>query len=346
MKNLKESEEILARFGVSRVEYEAMICPNYEIPLGPREMASYTVLENNCCSGECKIDAFSADDYLTAIKGMIAKGWLCLQEETPQIHQKATESGIPQEEHYPIKPGSVVFTKTGYLLHRQLRQELYGLQFVQEADAFATVDRENCEIHFYAATKALCENWIRKISQVSLKFNELTTYVDLPADVISAEAPVPIGSWMPSPYITLSNGYHALVRYRKQEPIVFNEPEFQLESEICSFQPVALHGRIAGKSFSFYDNAFWDCPGDAEMDDSCAEYHWDFTIDDPPGIITPTKAHLSGETYTGGFGTRNILFSVEESYSEPRKATLSVEAAKQIVVDCATKYLQQIKNKG
>jgi hypothetical protein len=345
MKDTEEKEQILAHFGVSLVEYEAMICPYYGDACEPRKMASRTVLENNC-SRECQADAFSADDYLLAIEGMIAKGWLCLQkEQKPRKQVKPSESGIPQREQYPIEPGSVVFTKTGYLLHRRLLQELHGQQFMQKADSFTTLNENNCEIHFFAATKSLCEQWIHDMSQVSLKLQNLGDYVNSPVDFVSAEGPVAIGKWRPSPHLVLSKGYHAVVRYCKHESLPFNVQELNLEAEIDSFQPVSIHGKICDDRFSFGDDPAWDCHDDAKKtDDSCAEYHWDFTVDGPTGIETPAKAHFTGGTYSGGFSTRNILFQLREPYSEPRKKTLTVDEAKSIVRDCAMKYLQHIKS--
>jgi hypothetical protein len=344
MKDKKEKEHILANFGVSLVEYEAMTCPYYGDACEPGKMASVTVLENNCASREGLVDAFSADDYLLAIEGMIAKGWLCLyQEQKPRKQVKSSGSGIPQREQEPIEPGSVVFTKTGYLLHRRLLRELHGLQFMRKADSFATVDENNCEIHFFAATKSLCQQWIHEMSQVSLQ--NLADYVNVPADFVSAKGPVAIGRWRPSPHLILPKGYHAVVRYRKYESQPFNVRELQLEAAIDSFQPVSIYGKICGERFSFGDDPSWDCHGDVrKRNDACAEYHWYFIVEGPSGIETPAKAHLTGETYTGGFSTQNILFQLQEQYAEPRKKTLTVDEVKNIVGDCALRYLQHIKS--
>ncbi|MDY0167915.1 MAG: hypothetical protein RBS80_15310 [Thermoguttaceae bacterium] len=65
---------MLSSLGVTELEYDAMICPYYGVRLGLREMASWTVLENDAYSCDDCV-TYSADDYLAALEGMLRKGW-------------------------------------------------------------------------------------------------------------------------------------------------------------------------------------------------------------------------------------------------------------------------------
>mgnify|MGYP001105898918 CR=1 FL=1 len=88
MSSNSHREAVLSDLGVTELEYDAMICPSYGVPLGLRKMASWTVLENDACScSDCV--SYSADDYLAALEGMLRKGWLCLKP----VHIYGTVAG-------------------------------------------------------------------------------------------------------------------------------------------------------------------------------------------------------------------------------------------------------------
>ena len=73
---------------------------------------------------------YSADEYLQTIYQMIEKGlFSIITEKTQKKILDWFEQDIPKRERdrYCIPPiGTVFFTKTGYLLHRQIFEALHG----------------------------------------------------------------------------------------------------------------------------------------------------------------------------------------------------------------------------
>lgn len=341
---IAEEERILARFGVSRVEYEAMICPHYGICGEPAEIVGSTMCENNWPDKPDEA-RFSGDEYLAAIEGMIAKGWLCLQEKKKRAkRERRPDDDLPQPEPYNIPAGSVVFTKKGYLLHRRLQCAVNGLRSARELDSFSKIDRRNREIHLYTAIKSHCQEWLHEMQQVCWNLNRLATYVDPPVEVVSVHGPTPIGKWKPSQYHTLSKGYHAVVRYRQHRRKPFNVEEIRLEAEFMSFEPVLVFGKLDGQSIWFGDNPYWTCGPNDVTDDSCAQWQWDFRVNGFSQAETPANSTLGDESPSDADPWKP-LFQLDEGYHEPRKKTLTVEQSKSIILDCVKKYTQHGKGK-
>ena len=331
----RKEEEVLDTLGVTPLEYAAMLCPYYEVPLGPREMASYTVLEHGvCCGEECA--AFTADDYLDAINGMLAKGWLTIQGEVPI--GVAEDETVPRRPDSLLSPESVVFTCAGYLLHRRILLALHGRDFVDEVDAFTVHDKELKELRFYTRTKRHCEQRVRTAHQRTSD-RSISGILGFPAEIESVRGPVKSGRWRPSDFLELRSGYMAAVSYRRRRRRRFNVPSLGLESWIESLGPVYIRGTIQGTGFSF-----GDLPRRtrATLEDKDAVFEWHFHVDGELLSSAPDGAVLEDETEPAGYrlGMRKD-YSQQEIRGLERRSMLTIEQAKAIATSCAEKYLKE-----
>jgi len=326
---------ILAKYQLTLCEFFAFTCPGYDIPLNPKAMASYTVL---LVDGDPRGN-FTADEYLTAINGMIEKGWLTLATESfcKEVKKKA---GIPELNGFLyFKPGDVIFTTEGYLLDRQMYLELHGVKFLEQKDSFYLNNERKSRFDFYASTKEACEEWLFKVSQKTLD-SDISL---IPVQIISISQPTKIDRWKPHYYLTLENGYHCSLYYKRIKPRKFTNKKYNLIATISKFEPIYISGTIGSYSVYFSDMASWPIKKSDGIikphTDAYAEFKWSFSIDAKSSIRTPEAAHLTGEQPTrAGFGVRNLIFSLkEESY---RKDMLTIEQAKAIVKDCCEKYLR------
>jgi hypothetical protein len=335
--NQTNLHSVLAKHGVSPLEYAAMTCPYYDIPLAPREMASWTVLE--CWKGPDADgeDDYSADQYLEAMFDLIKKGWLCIQQTASPVNQVAS-AWLPQRDAFPPSVGAVVFTKAGYLLHRHILRDLHGTKFVQRVDSFTTIDRKQRVVHFYAASLPLCHDWIHDIQQVTSS-NSISSLLGVPAEIRAIEGPERIGKWQPSRFLTLPRGYRVVVQYRRRNIQTFREPELELEARIQNRTPISILGSIHGLPFFFHDLPAWTSP---RCDDASAVFQWKFSIEGAPQHQVPPKAVVSGEqAAAGSYIIPQSMFSCEEQDGYQRRAMLSAKEAKQLLIACARQYRSQ-----
>ena len=338
MSSNSHREAVLSDLGVTELEYDAMICPYYGVPLGLRKMASWTVLENDACScSDCV--SYSADDYLAALEGMLRKGWLCLEPDAERNLGK--EDGIPAaRDELPSPAGTVVFTAKGYRLHRRIVRALHGKDFVDSMDAFANIDREHQTIHYYARTKRMCKEWITAITQIAGPDNLFAT-VGHPAKIVAVSGPKKVGRWRASPFLTHPAGYMVVVQYRRKRRRRLHIPELEVDAWFECLKPVHVYGTVAGERFSFSDLPAWTAPTYLDKD---AVFHWVFQVWGPPREETPEHAILTGEdTAAGGYGVAVILDESHETVEGERNWMLNLNEARDVVVQCVTKWTQGVQ---
>jgi len=336
--------EILARLGVTPVEYEAMLCPYYGSPFGPRDMASWTVLEQDGCDPSRQW-MHTADDYLAAIYAMIKKNWLTIQAEAPADAVTCPNHSEPRKPEEPPDPGSVVFTKAGYLLHRKIVLAIHGQAFIDRMDSFSIHEPKLQELRFYARTKRHCSQLIHKACQRTSP-DSISSLLQFPAEIECTEGPTRIGRWHPSEFLAHPSGYTATARYkRRRRRRRFRIDALRLDSWIESLAPVAIYGTIQGDSFHFEDLPYWH---DRMYEDAHAMFRWDFDVSGTPTETAPSpRAILDGESSARGHRRRrNILFSAKEDTTTVRTKMLSIQEAKAILTRCATLCQEQRQRDG
>lgn len=335
MSSDSHKKAVLSDLGVTELEYDAMICPYYGVPLGLREMASWTVCENKACScDDCA--PYSADDYLAALEGMLRKGWLCLKPDAGP--------NPPEDEHipaardeFPSPAGTVVFTAKGYRLHRRIVRALHGKDFVDSMDAFANLDRQRFTIRYYARTKRMCEKWITDVTQVAGPDN-ISATVGQPAEIVAVAGPKRIGRWRASPFLTHPAGYTAVVHYRRKRRRRLRIPELEVDAWFECFKPAHISGTVAGQRFSFYDWPAWTAPTYLDED---AVFQWVFQVWGPLNQEVPEHAILAGkDTAARGHGVPDILYELREFRGYERDWMLSLDQAQGVVAQCIAKYLK------
>lgn len=332
---------MLSSLGVTELEYDAMICPYYGVPLGLREMASRTVLENDACSCDHCV-TYSADDYLAALEGMLRKGWLCLKSDA-QCHPRK-EEGIPAaRDEFPSPAGTVIFTAKGYRLHRRIVRAFHGKDFVDSMDAFANINRERFTIHYFARTKRMCRKWITEITQIAGPDN-ISDTVGHPAEIVAVSKPKKVGRWRPSPFLTHPAGYMAVVRYKRKRRRRLHIPELTVDAWFECLKPVHIYGTVAGQRFSFCDYPAWKRPTYLDKD---ATFDWLFKVHGPPRKEAPEHAILTGEgTAAGGYCVPNVLYELQEAAEGEREWMLNLSQAREVVVECIAKWLRDSGTHG
>ena len=327
---------VLSDLGVTEVEYNAMICPYYGVPLGLREMASWTVLENDAGSSDDCV-TYSADDYLAALEGMLCKGWLCLKSDAQRDPEE--EEDIPAEQdECPSPAGTVVFTAKGYRLHRRMIRALRGNDFVDSVDAFANIDRVRFTIRYYARTRRMCKKWIREITQIAGPEN-ISERVGHPAEILAVSGPRKIGRWRASPFLTHPAGYTVVVQYKRKRRQRLCIPELEVDAWFDNLKPVHVSGTVACRRFSFFDLPAWTAPTYLDED---AIFHWVFEIRGPPRKEVPQHAILTGEaTAAGGYGIADVLYELRESEEGERDWMLDLSEARDVVAQCVTTYVEE-----
>ena len=320
-------QEILAHYGVTLCEYDAMSCPYYGVPGNPQNMAIETVFE---IGGK-----FTADDYLDAIHNMIQKGWLCLAT-VQDCHSKSRLSNIPKcDDLWAIQLGDVIFTKQGYFLHRAILQDSLGYEFVQKNDSFHLVDWKKRRIDFYAETEDICHHWL--FMTLKEGFSDLIGGL---AEVIDIESPIPIARWQPSRFLVIERGYHCGFTYKRLRRRKFIIKALQLYAMIESFPLIYITGKIEGKEFSFTETLGWisvNIDGSINYSDDSARYSWRFIIEGEPTMFTIGVAQLQGESEVKNENlVPTTLFMLEEE--NYREKMLSIKDAKKILMQCCEKY--------
>ena len=305
----------LAKHGVSLCEYQAMICPYYEIPVGLEVIGAYTLAENEAGCGCCGT-LFTPAQYLDAIREMIAKGWLRLRSREVAARMAGRPDAVPhRQDECPGPMGSVEFTRRGYLLHRRIWRDARGLHSMQQMESLKIVDPSRHQVHFYAQSSEVCRDWILAVRQVYGLRESVSDLVDAPVEIVRIRGPLRIGKWRPSRFLTLPRGYHVVVSYRRLRRRRVNWPELDTSGWVSRLRPVRVEGKTGPGRFGFSDSPFFTDPS---CDDRFVHFTWGFYA------------------YRGD-GTAH-QYEVEETPTSMRRKPLTVEDALAILRRCVEAF--------
>ena len=244
---------------------------------------------------------------------------------------------IPTSDFDEAAPGTVVFTKEGYLLHRKIYLALYGRKNLQQYDSFYSIREKARQVHYCAPTKQLCLDFIRKLRQVSEEGGNISGLLSRPAKVTRVRGPDRIGRWKPSRHLTLRCGYRVIVHYKTVRRRRIRTPELELDATIENFEPPFITGTIAGDRFTFGERFAWTS---SPFDDRNALFTWFFDVAGGFSRLEDSRSVICGETRTaGGRIIPHYLYRSEETPPDERRRMLSVVEAKEILTSCARQYL-------
>lgn len=109
-------------------------------------------------------------------------------------------------------------------------------------------------------------------------------------------------------------------------------------------KPVHIYGTVADQRFSFSDSPAWNGPTYLDKD---ATFHWLFTVHGLPRKEVPEHAILTGEdTAAGGYVVSNVLCELHEAAEGEREWMLNLSQAREVVVQCITKWLRDSGTHG
>lgn len=200
------TKKVLSATGVSLCEHLLMCTIGYSIFFPPQELVKTSASLNE---GDPR-GQFTPVQYRRAFQACIQKKWLQVitQDSFEQERNKRAASDIPEIYDSAFAPGVVDFTEPGYLLHRQIFIDIYGMERIQYNDSGWTIDEIHREVRIYAPTKELC-------------LKRLDEFRATPSDFIGQQIkhvvehdPEPIGSWKPNRFLVLSHGYYAVLQYQ------------------------------------------------------------------------------------------------------------------------------------
>lgn len=309
-----------------------MTCPAYEIPLGPREMARHTVGDIRAAV-LTDIPCYSADEYLVAINGMIAKGWLQIAPDPSAQIAKFDREGLPREPDMAPPEGSVVFTRRGFFLHRRIRRALLGSSWLQKSDYRTFTDPSKCETYFYARTARPCLEWIAELRKSGLRTCSISE--DQPVEIVEILAPVP-RAFRLSRFQVVRHGFCATLRYRRLRRRPFRVPGSDIQGQFECYNPILIWGTVDGREFSFSEGTYQRCLAGNSTD----YYRWELTVWGPRIMQQRPELILSDDT--GPVPTRparTTEFTCKEALVSPeRTQPLTMRAARKIATECLISY--------
>jgi hypothetical protein len=197
---------VLAKYGVSLPQYRVMdsvytgAFGTYE----PEHLAYYTerLLEGSNLQ-------YRAQDYLQAIAECVEKGWLrTLSMPLPESILKRTEPHIPVVRVEAGPARAIGFTPEGYLLHRQIRTENFGKEYVQYSDSGWVIDDQARQVEIFAEKKVHCELRLNEF------LSDVAGHLGRQAEIELTEGPAATGAWRPEPFLTIPNGFKAVIKFK------------------------------------------------------------------------------------------------------------------------------------
>lgn len=335
--NTHSLARILAQLGVTDVEYWAMTCPAYEIPLAPRAMARYTVAEVRSETPR-ESPPYTADDYLAALHGMLAKGWLEIAPDPAAEIARYDEEGLPRELDLAPPAGTVAFNRRGHFLHRRIVAALRGKDWLRNADWLKYDDEQKREVFFFARTKKRCLQWIEATRNHDSCYGATLTNLG-PSKIVQIEGPVRCAFRL-SRFQVVRRGFGVTVRCESLQPLPFHVEGVDVQGQIESFEPIAISGVVAGKKFRFSESSYRQC----EAIDARLYFDWYFHIWGPMKIEERPELMLSDDT--GPVPVRHqpsLEYSLREGPAAPgRTEPLSVDEARAIATNCLLAYLDRL----
>jgi hypothetical protein len=200
------TQNVLSASEVSLCEHFLMCTIGYTILLPLEELAQTSASLNE---GDRR-GQFTPAQYMQALDACIKKKWLRVitGESYEQEMNRRPSSAIPEIYGSGFAPGVVDFTETGYLLHRQIIIDIYGMQHIQYDASGWNIDEIRQEVHVYAPTKELCIKRLEELKRTP------SNYIGQRIHRVVASAPKPIGRWKPDHFLLLPHGFYAVIKYQ------------------------------------------------------------------------------------------------------------------------------------
>ena len=181
--------DMLHHYKVTLSEHFVMCVIDYGHSLSPKKLAKETAsLGKGDFRGE-----YSEPDYLDSIESCINKGLLRLL--------KATKLSNPE-----LEEGSVDFTETGYMLHREIIKTIFGERVLKYNDSGWDINRKKNEIHIYAETQDLCQQRTQEL------IDHTERYLGEEVKVVSFNNYDKIEIWKPNQFMSL-RGFRNIIKY-------------------------------------------------------------------------------------------------------------------------------------
>jgi hypothetical protein len=197
--------ELLQTYGLSLVEYKAMVCPAYGIPLGLLAMARHSVAENIVPFNHPK---FSEAEYAAALEQLIAKGLLTFAPAFTRESARMREEGLVRPRWLVPATGSVVFTPRGFQLHQSIKTKVHGPRKLELTVERSIGGRYSEELHVVPTMREARE-WL---ADADHRASERRDH----AVVVAQIGPERIGRWRHDMFTVVPRGYRAKVRLRIQ----------------------------------------------------------------------------------------------------------------------------------
>lgn len=299
--NTDDLSVVLARHGVTLIEYFAMICPRYQMYMDLPSMARQTVSEVGLETS--KRSVFTSEQYLVALQGMIDKGWLEVAPDPTAEKARLRREGLPHPPEIVPPKGTVAFTRDGFRLSRRIgeerRQESGPRLVAAEFDSRVAVRLRQWVL--LTTGKEHCDYWILRAQ------NQIERPWRRPAKIQRITGPEPIERWRRSRFEVVQGGYRATVHYETMRRRPFRIPDLAMKGYIENFEPVEIVGCCNDWQFYFSDNA-------RELCGTCAvqvQFTWSFNV----------------------FGSQTE-YGIEEPCETNRRVPLTVAEARRIVKEC------------
>lgn len=325
----KFQAQVLAKLGVTEVEYDAMTCPRYDIPLSLRRMARHTVTQLRDFS--TRIPPYSADDYLAALEGMVAKKWLEIAPDPARETAKLEAEGLPRAPYIVPPAGTVAFTRRGFFLHRKILAELLGRSWLRNADLLQFTDPGECESYFFARTARDCSKQVEEARTERDLVN-----VNGPIKIIDVSDPAPC-KFRLSRFQVVQHGFRVTVRYRKLRSRAFSIPGVNARGSFAGYDPIRIYGHVDDRHFSFSDEQHFES-GQPGPD---AYFLWHLEINGAKREVERPDLMLSDDAgpvpKVPAWGSPEL--TLRESDTSPRRTRpLSVRNAQKIATECILYY--------
>jgi hypothetical protein len=202
----KHTSNILSKYKVSLCEHFLMGTVGYRILLPPDELIQTSV---SLYEGDPRPQC-TPDESMLALQACIQKKWLQVitEELYEQEMNRRHSSGLPEIFDSGFALGVVDFTQSGYLLHRQIIIDIYGMEHVQYNDSGWNIDDIRQEVRIYAPTQEMCVERLEELKQMP------SNYIGQLIREVVSSVPEPMDWWKPNRFLSLPHGFYAVMQYQ------------------------------------------------------------------------------------------------------------------------------------
>lgn len=252
MSNPKNTEELLAKYGLTRLEWDAMgnlsPYPSYSLDGLALSAASHFIIRDRR-NGLNEI--ITADLYREAVLGLMKKGWLKLVSESPESRMaRAAARGIRLPPVYRLaEVGCLDFTTRGYRWYRRVEHAV--CPYFVEPERLAWTEEDTETTFCIAGTKHICYDWLDEVHDPdSLGFLGLGRSTRR----VGVGGPEKVGPWKLREAAAIHPyGWQVSIRIEKVDGCPLLLPEWKADGWITPAQSLTITGKIGGFRFRFSD---------------------------------------------------------------------------------------------